>query len=135
MEGNEIAFIHRKAFTFHDKHYIDMIKTDEHTIFEDEHFIQVHDNFVVEGFGWKINGSLFSHDFQILGDDGHLIAESHKNWITVTDKYVVNVVDETQTEKVIAIMMTLALTGRDREEADTAVTAVGVNEVIKLLEK
>lgn len=116
MEDHELATIHRKLVSMHATHYIEMANGDQATISE-EKMIQLHDNYEIGGFGWTIKGGVLGHDFQILDANGSMIAESQQKWISVGDKVAVNVYVDSQAVKVLAVLITILLIHRDRENA------------------
>ena len=116
MRDHEIALIHRKAISMHSVHYLEMADGTQGTISEKKMF-QLHDNYHVNGFDWQVNGDIFGHEFQILDSDDQVIAESTEAWFSIGDLFTIDIYDETQTEKVLVVLITLSLIHRDREAA------------------
>lgn len=116
MNNKEIAFIHKKVMSMHSVHYLEMADGTQGEISEKKLF-QLHDNYEVEGFGWQITGDIFGHEFQIVDAGNQIIAESREAWFSIGDLFTVDIYDETQTEKVLAVLVTLSLIHRDREAA------------------
>ena len=116
MRDHEIALMHRKAISMHSVHYLEMADGTQGTISEKKMF-QLHDNYHVNGFDWQVNGDIFGHEFQILDSDDQVIAESTEAWFSIGDLFTIDIYDETQTEKVLVVLITLSLIHRDREAA------------------
>ncbi len=109
----QIAFIHRKIISMHYVHYVEMANGESAEISE-EKIIQLHDNFEIDGFGWRVKGSITGHNFEILDGTGQIIAEAREKWISIGDSVCVDIPDAANTEKVIAVLIAILLIQRDR---------------------
>lgn len=116
MNEKEIALIHKKVISMHAVHYLEMSDGTQGEISEKK-FLQLHDNYQVDGFGWQIEGDVWGHEFRILDHNSHVIAESKEAWISIGDLFTVDVYDSSQTTKILAVLITLSLIHRDREAA------------------
>lgn len=114
----EVALIHRKILSLHYVHYVEMANGESAEISEAK-ILQLHDNFEIGGFGWKVKGNITGHNFEILDGDGRTIAEASKKWISIGDSLGVDIPDPANTEKVIAVLLTILLIQRDRISATT----------------
>lgn len=112
----EIALIHRKVLSMHSVHYVEMANGESAQISEAKLF-QLHDNFEIGGFGWQVKGDITGHNFEILDGAGRTIAEASEKWISIGDSLGVDIPDAANTEKVIAVLITILLIQRDRTSA------------------
>lgn len=119
MQDSEIAFIHAKPISMHAVHYITMANGEE-TEVETKKLIQVHMNLNVPGFGWHLEGKIMAHDFSILDEQNHTIATVHRKWISLGEGFEINVENDSQGEKVLAVMIVLEQILADMENSDTA---------------
>lgn len=84
LHGRELAYIQQKVFSFLPKYYIfqnglqvaEVVK--EFTFFNHE--------YSVGGFGWKVHGDFFAHDYQIVAGNQPIVTVS-KEWFTLGDAY------------------------------------------------
>lgn len=123
MKDEEVALIRRKIMSMHAVHYVEM-KNGEQAEISEKKYLQIHDNFVIEGFGWHVDGDIWGHEFSVKDSSEQLIAEAQEKWFSVGDLFTVDILDERNAEKVIAVLITLSLIHRDRTNAMTASSTV-----------
>lgn len=114
--GREVAFIHRKVVSMHDTHFIEMADGAS-TQFNEKKYLQLHDNYEAEEFGWHVSGNITGHEFTITDNGGRMIAEAKESWISIGDMLMVEVYEQNDVEKVIAILVAISLIQRDRKAA------------------
>lgn len=112
-QDEEVALIHRKVMSMHAVHYIEMTNGEQGEIREKK-YLQLHDNFQIDGFEWHVKGDILGHEFQIVDDMDRVIAEANEKWFSVGDLFSVDIPDERNTEKVVAVLVTISLIHRDR---------------------
>lgn len=115
-QDRELAHISRKLPSMHAVHYLEMANGETAEIGK-KNLVQLHDNYEIEGFGWTIQGGVLGHDFQVLDGSGRVIAEAKRAWISIGDVVAVDILDETQKEKVLAVLLIILLIHRDRKRA------------------
>lgn len=105
-QGEEIASIHRKVISIHETYFVEMsngISFDMRT--ELLHiFKEVID---IEALGWKILGNFMEHNYRIEDASGRLLASAHRKWISVHEKYAIDIQDESQADIIIAVYVVL----------------------------
>ena len=118
-DGKQVAEIRRKLFSFHQRHYITMATGEEFEL-SNEFFHIIKDITNIEGLGWQLRGNILALHFQLLDNMGNIIATIGQKFISMHDKYSVDIYRPEYEAKVIAILVTLQHMIRDRENANAA---------------
>lgn len=104
LHGRELAYIQQKVFSFLPKYYIfrngsqvaEVVK--EFTFFRHE--------YTVDGFGWKVHGDFFDHDYQIVAENQPIVTVN-KEWFTFGDAYRLSItpgIDEIAAVSVVLVI-------------------------------
>ncbi|MDD2960295.1 MAG: LURP-one-related family protein [Lachnospiraceae bacterium] len=117
----KVADIHRKPLSFHEVYYVDMVDGTKFE-FNTEIFKIVHEEINIKGLDWKITGNFLQHDFDVVNEQGSIVASSHKKWVSLHDSYEVDVVDEAHLETIVAIYAVLDHIIASRETNTTVST-------------
>ena len=114
--GECVAHIERKLISLHERHYISM---SDGTCFElsNEIFHIVKDITNIEGLGWQLRGNLLALNFELYDRDGSVIAVIGQKFLSLHDKYCIDIYKKELEEAVVAILITLQHMIRDREAA------------------
>ena len=118
-QEREIAHISRKVISAHAVHDLEMTNG-EHAQIGTQKLLQIHDNYEIGGFEWKISGGVLGHDFEISDHNGKVIAQAKQAWISIGDLVTVDILDGSQTEKVVAVLITILMIHRDRRNTADA---------------
>ena len=104
IDGNEVAFIYQKLFSFLPKYYISMNGFEvgevvrEFTLFKQE--------YTVNGLGWRVYGDFFDHEYAIYcGDD--TVASVTKKWFSWGDTYSINIADGVDEAIALAVVLVI----------------------------
>lgn len=112
--GNRVAHIERKLLTLHERHYVTM---EDGTSFElsNELFHLVRDITNIEGLGWQLQGNIAALNFELYDAQGQIIAVISQKFLSLHDKYCVDIYQPEHEQAVVAILVALQHMIRDRE--------------------
>ena len=112
--GNHVAHMEQKLFSFHDIHYVTMA---DGTRFElsNELFHMVKDIFNIKGLDWRLEGNIWGLNFRLFDRDGSIIAVISQKFMSLHDKYCIDVYKTEYEAIVVAILIILQHIIRDRE--------------------
>ena len=112
--GNRVAHIERKLLTLHERHYVTM---ENGTSFElsNELFHLVRDITNIEGLGWQLQGNIAALNFELYDAQGQIIAVISQKFLSLHDKYCVDIYQPEHEQAVVAILVTLQHMIKDRE--------------------
>ena len=115
-DGNLVAHIERKFWTLHERHFITMA---DGTRFElaNELWHIVKDITNIEGLGWQLRGNIAELNFNLFDEKDEIIAVIGQKFLSLHDKYCIDIYRTEYEDKVIAILITLQHMIRDREAA------------------
>ncbi len=113
-EGEEIAVITRKPVSMHDIHTIQLVDGTEIEL-RTELLHLTKDVLDIEALGWQLTGDLTQHDYQLRDDQGQLLAQTHRKWLSLHDTYEVDVVDEERMDLIVAVLVALDKIVGDRQ--------------------
>ena len=104
--GRQIAHIEAKVLTLHARHYVTMA---DGTSFElsNELFHLVKDIFNIEGLGWQLKGNIVGLNFQLYDENEKIVAVIGQKFLSLHDKYCIDIYQPEHEEKVVAILVTL----------------------------
>lgn len=114
--GNHVAHMERKLLTLHEIHYVDMDNGKSFTLSNELMHI-IRDVTNIEGLGWILEGNFIQLNFTIKDAEGDLIALVSQKFISLHDKYAVDIYKPEYEEEVVAILITLQHMIRDRQNA------------------
>lgn len=118
-EGGEIAVITRKPVSFHDTHTIELMDGTEIEL-RAELLHLTRDVLDIEALGWQLTGDLVQHNYQLTDDQGQLLAQTHKKWISLHNTYQVDIVDEERMDLIVAVLVALDKIVGDRQRTMAA---------------
>lgn len=103
--GNKIAYIEQELFHFtpHYNIYINDILE-----FKIKRKFQVFKNDYVLSNGYRVDGKFMMFDLIIYDDNNIKIGSIHRRFLTVGDKYEIQIEDEAKKEIVLAIIVAIA---------------------------
>lgn len=102
--GNEVAYLHAKAVSIHHVYYVDMMNGESFELREE--LTHIKDTIDIEPLGWQLRGkNILAYDFEIVDADEHVIAISHRDVVSLHDTYTIDVLDDAQADKVVAIFV------------------------------
>lgn len=125
-EDREIARYHRKVFSIHRIHTIEMVGGEVMTM-KVELLHPFKDVIDVEENGWKLKGNFTSHTYQILDEEGQVLADITRPWVALHDKCRIDVKDEKNVDRLMALTIVLEhMLIERRQEAESAAGAGSV---------
>lgn len=126
-EGQEVAYIHSKVLTVHNTHFVEMADGLKFSVSE-ELFHITKDVLRLEELGWELRGDFFGHNYEIYDENGALLAQCHKKWVTLHDIYCIDIMDDSKADLLVAVFVVLGHIITDKRivkaEAAGAVGAV-----------
>ncbi|MBR5762385.1 MAG: LURP-one-related family protein [Lachnospiraceae bacterium] len=115
-DGEFVAHIERKFFTLHERHYVTMRDGMRFELSNEiMHIIKDITNIV--GLGWQLRGNLLGLNFELLDEEGNVIAVIGQKMFSIHDKYCIDIYQEEHEETVVAILVALQHMMRDRAAA------------------
>lgn len=117
-DGRPVAHIEKKLISLHDRHFVTM---GDGTAFQisSELLHIVRDVINIEELGWQMQGNVLALNFQLFDEEGELIAVISQKFLSIHDKYCVDIYQPEHEETVVAILVTLQHIIADREAAGT----------------
>ena len=117
--GRHVAHIERKLFTLHERHFVTM---DDGTEFElsNELFHIIEDITNIEGLGWQLRGNILGLNFELYDENGGIIAAISQKFLSLHDKYCVDIYRPECEKTVVAILVALQHMMADRAAASSA---------------
>ncbi len=115
-QGREVAVITNKPVSLHENHEIKMASGEQFEM-RTELMHLMDDVIDLEGIGWQLRGDMLQHNYQILNERGEPVAATHQKWVSVHDVYYIDVLDESQVDKIVSIYVALEKIIRAREQS------------------
>ena len=121
-QGNHVAHIERKLLTLHERHFVTMA---DGTRFElaNELMHVFRDITNIEGLGWQLRGNIAALNFELYDEHGEVIAVIGQKFISLHDKYCIDLYRPEYEAYAVAILVTLQHMIRDRENAAASVSS------------
>ncbi len=112
--GNRVAHIERKLLTLHERHFVTMESGASFQI-SNELFHIVRDITNIEGLGWQLRGNIAALNFELYDERDQVIAVISQKFLSLHDKYCVDIYQPEHEQEVVAILVTLQHMIKDRE--------------------
>ena len=112
--GNRVAHIERKLLTLHERHFVTMENGASFQI-SNELFHIVRDITNIEGLGWQLRGNIAALNFELYDEREQVIAVISQKFLSLHDKYCVDIYQPEHEQEVVAILVTLQHMIKDRE--------------------
>ena len=123
-DGEFVAHIERKFFTLHERHYVTMRDGMRFELSNEiMHIIKDITNIV--GLGWQLRGNLLGLNFELLDEEGNVIAVIGQKMFSIHDKYCIDIYQKEHEETVVAILVALQHMMRDRAAAASSGSSGG----------
>lgn len=118
-EGSDIATVTRNMMSLHDTHLI--VLGDGTSIeLRAELLHLTKDVLTIDSLGWQLVGDLVQHNYQLMDDQGQLLARTHRKWMSLHNTYEVEVLDEERMDLIVAVLVALDKIVADRERTIAA---------------
>lgn len=104
--GDDVAYIHKKPISIHNKYYVELVNGDQFEL-SSELFHVIKDIMEIPQLDWSLEGNLMEHDYKIIDSHGNVVASTHKKWITLHHVYEIDINDEKNIDKIVAIYVCL----------------------------
>ena len=115
-DGTQVAHIERKFWTLHERHFVDMADGRRFQL-SNELWHLIKDITNIEGLGWQLRGNIAGLNFQLYDEAGAVIAVISQKFISLHDKYCIDIYKPEEEETVIAILVALQHMMHDRAAA------------------
>lgn len=113
-EGRDVATLTHKPISLHETHDIAMA-SGETIELRTELFHFTDDVIHLEGLGWELHGDMLQHNYEIVDGEGRVLASAHHKWVSVHDVYFIDVLDESQIDRIVCVYVALEKIVRERE--------------------
>ena len=114
VSGAQVAHVERKLFTLHQRHFVTMADGRKFEL-SNEFWHIVKDVTNIEGLGWTLRGNIAELNFELYDQAGQIIANISQKFLSLHDKYCVDIYQADQEKTVVTILVTLQHMIRDRE--------------------
>ncbi len=112
--GDTVATISHKPISLHETH--DITFADGSVVeVRTEWFHVMRDVIDLEGLGWQMRGDVLQHNYEFVDGSGITLARTHQKWVSLHDVYYIDVLDEGQLDKIVAVYVALERIIRERE--------------------
>ena len=125
--GDTIATIKHKPISLHETHIIEFADGEEVEV-RTEWFHVMNAVIDLEGLGWQMRGDVLQHNYEFVNSLGGVLARTHQKWVSLHDVYYIDVLDESQIDRIVAVYVALERIIREREirrENESGVIAAG----------
>ena len=115
-QGRQVAHIEKKIFTLHSRHFITMA---DGTKFElSREIMHIYKDVMnIDGLGWQLRGNAFGLNFELYDPQGGVIAVISQKFLSLHDKYCIDIYRPEFEGIVVAILITLQHMIKDRQNA------------------
>ena len=121
-QGNFVAHIEKKIFTLHERHFVTMSDGTQFQLSNEiMHIIKDVTN--IEGLGWQLKGNILGLNFELYDENGEVIAVIAQKFMSIHDKYCIDIYKPQYERAVVAILITLQHMIRDREARSSSGSA------------
>jgi uncharacterized protein YxjI len=102
--GQEVIFLDQRLWHFlpHIDVYVNQQR--EFTVIKKFTFFKQH--YVIDGMSWHVEGDFWAHNYQVM-DQTEILAKISKAFFSWGDFYEIDIVDENNAEKIIAIVLAI----------------------------
>ena len=104
IHNEEVAFIQQKLFTWMPRFTVSVAGRQIAEIRKE--FTLFFQRYVIDGLGWEIEGSVWSHEY-VIRKNGRIIVQVEKEWFTWGDSYVLNIADPADELIALAVVLTI----------------------------
>ena len=118
-QGRQVAHIDRKFWTLHERHFVTMTDGKSFQI-ATELFHLIKHIINIPELGWQLRGNIAALNFQLWDADGNIIAVIGQKFLSMHDKYCIDIYQPQLEAEVIAVLITLQHMIRDRENSNSA---------------
>ena len=122
--GEHVAHIERKLISLHERHYVTM-DSGLHFEISNELFHIIKDVTNIIGLDWQLRGNILALNFELYDKDGSVIAVIGQKWISIHDKYCIDIYRPEYEEIIVAVLVTLQHMIRDREASRSSGSSGG----------
>lgn len=103
LNRNEVAYIEQEILTFLPKYYVYLNGSRfAHVKMEFSFFKPLYS---VCGPEWTVKGEFWQHDYEMTDAQGRHVASISKEWFTLGDAYELNINDDIDKEKALAVLL------------------------------
>lgn len=85
------------------------------------HFIR--SSFDIDGLGWRVEGDIFSYNFDIINENGIVIAHMDQELFRMTQHFTIEIFDEDNEELIVLLVLAINQYDKQRKAAASAAAA------------
>lgn len=104
LNRSELAFIQQRLLSFLPKYEI--LKNGIQIAEVIKEFTFFHQEYSVNGLGWKVHGDIFSHEYEIISGSQR-VARVSKEWFTLGDAYQIDIADTVDETAALAVVLVI----------------------------
>lgn len=104
LAGIECAFIRQKLWSFLPRYYISRGEADVAEVIREFTFFRP--EYTVKGFGWRVTGDFFAHEYEI-NDGVRTVVTVSKQWMTWGDTYEIRIAPEVDEINALAVVLVI----------------------------
>ena len=104
LAGIECAFVRQKPFSFLPRFYISQNGRDVAEVVRE--FTFFHPTYTVKGLGWRVEGDLFAHEYEIT-DGMRTVVTVSKQWMTWGDAYEIRISPDVDEIHALAVVLVI----------------------------
>ena len=104
IHNEEVAFIQQKLFTWMPRFTVSVAGRQIAEIRKE--FTLFFQRYVIDGLGWEIEGSVWSHEY-VIRKNGRIIVQVEKEWFNWGDSYVLDIADPADELIALAVVLTI----------------------------
>ncbi|MBS4196365.1 LURP-one-related/scramblase family protein [Lederbergia citri] len=117
--GDEVALISKKMFSFLPKFLVEVNGREVLTIKKEFSFLKA--RYTIDAAGIEVQGNWWDMDFEVL-QHGDVVGRVNKKWFTWGDSYKVQILNEEMETIIIALVIAIDCVKADNAAASSAAT-------------
>ena len=125
-DGSQIAYIIRKFFSLHARHFIQMENGQQLDVSREIlHVVKTVIN--VEDLGWTINGHFLHMNYYITDKEGAIVASVGQKILSLHDMFSIDIYQSEYEEEIVAVFITLLHIVQDSRNTSSASASASSN--------
>ncbi len=114
-QHRQLAVMKRKPVSLHETHDITLASGEEIEI-RTELFHLMNDVIRIDSLGWELHGDVLQHNYELINENGQVIATTHHKWVSLHDVYYIDILQEKDVDRIVCIYVMLEKIIRGREQ-------------------
>ena len=114
-QNRQLAVMKRKPVSLHETHDITLASGEEIEI-RTELFHLMNDVIRIDSLGWELHGDFLQHNYELIDQNGQVVATTHHKWVSLHDVYYIDILRENEVDRIVCIFVMLEKIIRGREQ-------------------